>query len=81
MLIKTLKLLGWIAGIVLIVLGIGRILLPTVTVPGGDAVNPTVDSEIRAAGALLIAFGLAYIWAVHRSPIPSALLRLLNNGR
>jgi hypothetical protein len=41
------------------------------------AVNPTVDNESRAAGALLITFGLAYIWAMRRSPIPSALLRVL----
>jgi cytochrome c biogenesis protein CcdA len=75
--IKTLKVLGWIAGITLIVLGVGRVLSPTVTIPGGSVVNPTVDSETRAGGALLICFGLAYVWAVRQSPIPAALLRLL----
>jgi hypothetical protein len=47
------------------------------SIPGGSPVNPTVDNETRAAGALMIAFGLAYIWAVRQSPIPSLLLRLL----
>lgn len=77
MVIKTPKLLGWIVGIVLIALGISRILFSTASIPGGGPVNPTVDNESRAAGALMIAFGLAYIWAVRRSPIPLALLRLL----
>jgi hypothetical protein len=75
--IRTLKALGWIAGITLIGLGVGRMLSPTATIPGGSVVNSTVDSETRAAGALLICFGFAYIWAVRQSPIPAALLRLL----
>jgi hypothetical protein len=75
--IKTLRLLGWIAGITLITLGVSRMLFSMTAVPGGGAVNATVDSESRAAGALLITFGLAYIWAMRRSPIPSALLRVL----
>ena len=77
MLIKTLKLLGCTAGITLISLGVSRILFSMAAVPGAGPVDPTVDSEGRAAGALMITFGLAYIWAMRRSPIPSALLRLL----
>ena len=77
MIIRTLKLLGWVAGISLIALGIGRMLFPMETIPGGGAVNPTIDTETRAGGALLIALGFAYVWAVRQSPIPSALLRFL----
>jgi hypothetical protein len=47
------------------------------TIPGGGVVNATVDTETRAGGALLIALGFAYIWAVRRSPVPSSLLRFL----
>jgi hypothetical protein len=75
--IRTLKVLGWVAGISLIALGIGRMLFSVATIPGGGAVNPTIDTETRAGGALLIAFGVAYVWAVRQSPIPSALLRFL----
>jgi hypothetical protein len=75
--VRTLKLLGWIAGITLIALGVGRMLFSMATIPGGGAVNPTVDTETRAGGALLIALGVAYVWAVRQSPIPSALLRFL----
>jgi hypothetical protein len=74
---RILKVFGWIAGITLIVLGIGRVLFSMATIPGGGAVNPTVDTETRAGGALLIAFGIAYVWAMRRSPIPSTLLRFL----
>jgi hypothetical protein len=75
--IKILKLLGLVVGGALIALGVGRVLFSMTTIPGGGAVNPTVDTETRAGGALLIALGFAYIWAVRRSPIPSALLRFL----
>ena len=75
--IRTLKVLGWVVGIALIALGVGRMLFSMATIPGGGAVNPTVDTETRAGGALLIAMGLAYVWAMRQSPIPSALLRFL----
>lgn len=75
--VKILKLLGWVVGIVLIALGLGRVVFSTDTIPGSGAVNASLDSETRAGGVLLIALGAAYIWAVSRSPIPSALLRFL----
>lgn len=74
---RILKVLGWVAGITLIALGVGRVLFSMATIPGGGAVNATVDTETRAGGALLIAFGIAYVWAMRRSPIPSTLLRFL----
>lgn len=40
MAIKILKMLGWLAEITLIALGVGRILFSMTTVPGGGAVNP-----------------------------------------
>ena len=72
-----LKGLGWVVGGVLVVLGVARILFPVATIPGADTLAATVDSETRAGGVLLIAFGGAYIWAVRRSPIPSGVLRCL----
>jgi hypothetical protein len=74
---RTLKVLGWVVGVALIALGVGRMLFSMATIPGGGAVNPTVDTETRAGGALLIALGIAYVWAMRQSPIPSALLRFL----
>jgi hypothetical protein len=75
--IRTLKVLGWVVGVSLIALGIGRMVFSMATIPGGGAVNETVDTETRSGGALLIALGVAYVWAVRRSPIPSTVLRFL----
>ncbi|WP_163801223.1 DUF4345 domain-containing protein [Mycolicibacterium sediminis] len=77
MTIKTLRMLGWTVGAVLIALGAGRMLFSMVTIPGSGPVDPSTDSETRAGGALLIALGVACVWAMRRSPIPSTLLRFL----
>lgn len=74
---RTLKVLGWVVGVSLIALGIGRMLFSMATIPGGGAVNATVDTETRAGGALLTGFGVAYVWAMRRPSIPSTLLRFL----
>lgn len=75
--IKLLKVLGWVAGLWLIGIGIHRILFSISTLPGSGSISPTVDSEARVGGALFISFGLAYLWAVRRSPIPVQTVRLL----
>jgi hypothetical protein len=75
--VKTLKILGWIAGISLIVLGVGRIVAPVATIPGGGTLNATLDSETRAGGALLIGMGWAYVWAVRQSAVPVTAVRFL----
>lgn len=77
MTIKILKLLGRVVGVALTALGIGRMLFSVATIPGGGAVNATIDTETRAGGALLIALGIAYLWAMNRTPIPETLLRFL----
>jgi hypothetical protein len=77
MVIRSLKLLGWLMGVSLIGIGVSRLAFSTQAIPAGGTVNPTVDSESRAAGPLLMAFGVSYIWAFRHSPVPSATLRLL----
>lgn len=77
MTVKTLKVLGWVVGISLIALGVGRLFLPMTTMPGSGLMNPTVDAETRAAGALLVGFGAAYIWVVRQAVVPVVLLRFL----
>ena len=71
------KLFGWTLGVAMIVLGVARILFAMATVPGGGPVNPTIDSEYRESGVLLIALGFAYVWAVRQPAPPFALLRFL----
>ncbi|MGV0635256.1 DUF4345 domain-containing protein [Mycolicibacillus trivialis] len=75
--VRALRLFCWAAGVTLIVLGVGRMAFSMDTIPGGGLANPTVDSETRAAGALLISVGIAYVWSARRPRIPVAALRIL----
>ncbi|MCV7191470.1 DUF4345 domain-containing protein [Mycolicibacterium brumae] len=77
MIVKTLKALGWVTGFALIGLGVGRIFFPSETMPGAGEMSATMDSETRAAGALLIAMGAGYLWAVRQTEIPVAAVRFL----
>ncbi|MEW1753687.1 DUF4345 domain-containing protein [Streptomyces angustmyceticus] len=47
------------------------------SVPGEGAAGATVDSRERFYGAVFLGYGLAWLWAARRSPIPSAAVRLL----
>lgn len=75
--IRTLRVFGWLSGLLLIALGISRMAFSLDSIPGAQEVNATVDSESRAAGALLIGFGVAYLEAFRRSPVPCGAVRLL----
>ncbi|ORV49259.1 hypothetical protein AWC02_06515 [Mycolicibacter engbaekii] len=77
MVIRALRIFGWLAGLLLIGIGISRMAFSLDAIPDGQAVNATVDSESRAAGALLIGFGVGYLEAFRRSPIPAGAVRLL----
>lgn len=75
--IRALRCFGWFSGVLLIALGLSRIAFSLDSIPGGQDVNATVDSETRAAGALLIGFGVGYLEAFRRTPIPTGAVRLL----
>ena len=75
--VRALRVFGWLAGLLLIGIGLSRMAFSLDSIPDGQAVNATVDSETRAAGALLIGFGVAYLEAFRRSPIPAGAVRLL----
>ncbi|ORW26330.1 hypothetical protein AWC18_00155 [Mycolicibacter nonchromogenicus] len=77
MVIRSLRVFGWLTGLLLIGIGISRMAFSLDSIPGGQAVNPTVDSETRAAGALLIGFGVGYLETFRRFPIPATAVRLL----
>ncbi len=75
--IRALRLFGWFAGFLLILIGLSRMAFSLDSIPDGQQVNATVDSESRAAGALLIGFGVGYLEAFRRTPIPAGAVRLL----
>ena len=74
---RALQVFGWLTGLLLIGLGISRMAFGLDSIPAGQEVNATVDSESRAAGALLIGYGVGYLEAFRRSPIPAGAVRLL----
>ncbi|MBS9533892.1 DUF4345 domain-containing protein [Mycobacterium sp. M1] len=74
---KALRVFGWLTGLLLIGLGIARMAFGLDSIPDGQEVNATVDSESRAAGALLIGYGIGYLEAFRRTPIPAGAVRLL----
>ncbi|MGV0907576.1 DUF4345 domain-containing protein [Mycobacterium novum] len=75
--VKALRAFGWFSGLLLIAIGLSRMALSLDSIPDGQDVNATVDSESRAAGALLIGFGIGYIEAFRRARIPAGAVRLL----
>jgi len=75
--IRALRVFGWLTGLLLIGLGISRMAFSLDSIPGAQPGNATVDSETRAGGALLIGFGVGYLEAFRRSPIPVGAVRLL----
>lgn len=76
--IKALRAFGWLTGLLLIGLGISRMAFSLDSIPGAQTGNATVDSETRAGGAMLIGFGIAYLEAFRRTPIPAGAVRLLS---
>lgn len=75
--LKALRVFGRLTGLLLIGIGISRMAFSLDSIPGAQEVNATVDSESRAAGALLIGFGVGYLEAFRRSPIPAGAVLLL----
>ncbi|MCK7625236.1 DUF4345 domain-containing protein [Streptomyces sp. RS10V-4] len=51
--------------------------LGIVSVPGEGAAGATVDSRERFYNAIFLGYGLAWIWAARRTPIPAAAVRAL----
>jgi hypothetical protein len=47
------------------------------SVPGEGATGATVDSRERFYGAIFFGYGLLWIWAARRSPIPASAVRWL----
>ncbi|MER5974734.1 DUF4345 domain-containing protein [Streptomyces sp. NPDC002055] len=58
-------------------IGVFHFALGIDSVPGEGSAGATVDSRERYYGAIFLGYGLAWIWAARRSPIPARAVRLL----
>ena len=74
---RSLRALVAVWGAALVVIGISHLAFGADSVLGRGTFNATLDSEIRFAGALLVGYGLANVWAVRRSPVQRELLLIL----
>lgn len=73
----ALRWLALITGIACALIGIAHLALGIESVPGEGSAGPTVDSRERFYAAVFLGYGLAWIWAARRSPIPLNAVRWL----
>lgn len=73
----TLRRLTLLMGLVCVAIGLFHFLLGTASVPGEGHAGATVDSRERFYGAIFIGYGLAWVWAARRRPVPSIAVRWL----
>ncbi|CAM5636074.1 hypothetical protein SAVIM338S_06151 [Streptomyces avidinii] len=74
---RTLKWLAWVMGVACVLIGLDHVLLGNAAIPGEASAGATVDSFGRFMGAIFAGYGLAWIWAARRSPIPASAVRWL----
>lgn len=67
--------LVWATGIACVSIGLLHFLLGVSSVPGETTANATVDSRERFYNAVFIGYGLAWIWAARKSPLPIGIIR------
>jgi len=77
MMAGVLKWLVLAMGAACVAIGAFHFALGIGSVPGEGTAGATVDSRERFYGAVFLGYGLAWLWAARRSPIPSAAVRLL----
>jgi hypothetical protein len=74
---SALRWLALITGIACALIGVVHFALGIDSVPGEGSAGPTVDSRERFYAAVFLGYGLAWIWAARRSPIPANAVRWL----
>lgn len=74
---RLLRVIALAMGIACVAIGAFHFVLGIASVPGEGAAGATVDSRERFYGAVFLGYGLAWLWAARRSPIPSTAVRWL----
>jgi len=78
---KVLRVLAWLMGISITAIGLYHLVGGVFSVPGTDSITgearATVDSRERFYNAIFAGYGLAWIWAARRSPVPASAVRWL----
>ncbi len=78
---KTLRALLWLTGVAIVGIGLYHLVGGVFSVPGTDSIRgearATVDSRERFYNAIFAGYGLAFVWAVRRKPVPASAVRWL----
>ncbi|MFI1471342.1 DUF4345 domain-containing protein [Streptomyces wuyuanensis] len=74
---RTLRGLVRAMGYACVAIGLVHVLLGNASIPGATSAGPTVDSLGRFFGAIFVGYGLAWLRAARRSPIPAVAVRWL----
>ncbi|WP_369142354.1 DUF4345 domain-containing protein [Streptomyces sp. R44] len=72
---KALRGLALTMGYACVAIGLLHVLAGNAAIPGAESAGATVDSLGRFFGAIFAGYGLAWLWAARRSPIPAAAVR------
>lgn len=72
---KALRGLALTMGYACVAIGLLHVLLGNAAIPDAASAGATVDSLGRFFGAIFAGYGLAWLWAARRSPIPAAAVR------
>jgi hypothetical protein len=65
--------MGWAC----VAIGLFHVVLGNAAIPGAGSAGATVDSWGRFMGAAFVGYGLAWLWAARRRPIPAGAVRWL----
>ncbi|MFE9676812.1 DUF4345 domain-containing protein [Streptomyces sp. NPDC006259] len=74
---KVLRGLACATGYACVAIGLFHVLLGNAAIPGAGSAGATVDSLGRFFGATFAGYGLGWLWAARRSPIPATAVRWL----
>lgn len=66
-----------VMGYACVAIGHFHVLLGNAAIPGAGSAGPTVDSLGRFFGAIFADYGVGWLWAARRSPIPARAVRWL----
>ncbi|MFF1557010.1 DUF4345 domain-containing protein [Streptomyces sp. NPDC058279] len=74
---KALRALAWAMGIACVAIGLFHVLGGNAAIPGEADAGATIDSLGRFLGAIFVGYGLTWLWAARRTPVPAAAVRML----
>ncbi|MFI5806402.1 DUF4345 domain-containing protein [Streptomyces sp. NPDC051561] len=75
--VKALRVLCWTMGVACVAIGLLHVVGGNAAIPGAESAGNTIDSLGRFFGAIFAGYGMAWIWAVRQSPVPSRAVRRL----